>query len=278
MRSDFFIKTIFAALGMLPILPVQADIDEIFRLSIGATFDRFDTDIRFNSKDGSIGTGIDFEDDVGFNSEVATPQFNAWYRVGDNHRISLTFTPIHRTTFLVTSKDITVGDDTIKAGASMAWDNRNDIFDLSYIYSIYRRPNLEIGVSAGVYWLRTETRVLVAGEVQSINDPTAVFRSEYRNDFKLEAPLPIFGLRADYEIIPSWRAYAGVRYFSVTIDEYDGSLFAAELGTEYYFTESFGLGVSLASFSLDVEVTSIILNGSLAWRYNSGQVYIVYKY
>ena len=265
-------------LGVMVSQPVYADLDELFRLRVGGLISQFDTNVRFSSRDGSIDTGVDLEDDVGYEPEVSAGFLRGWYRVGDKHRIALTYVPVSRTSFIVSDEDIEIGDDIIKAGAGMAWNTQNRLLDVSYIYSIYHRPNIELGLTAGVYWLRNETEVLIAGEVQSPNEPAPVFRVDYKNSFKLHAPLPILGVTGEYEIAPSWRVNAELRYFSVTINQYDGRVFNAAIGTDYYFTKSFGVGLSLNSFSLEVDVESIVLNGALKWGYNGAQAYVVYKY
>lgn len=275
-QSVVAIVTFFV--GVMVSQPVYADLDELFRLRAGGLISQFDTNVRFTSRDGSIDTGVDLEDDIGYDPEVRAAFLRGWYRVGDNHRIALTYAPVSRTAFIVSDKDIEIGDDIIKAGASMAWDTQNRLLDFSYIYSVYHRPNIEIGLTAGVYWLRNETEVLVAGEVQSPNEPAPSFRVDYRNSFKLHAPLPILGVTGEYEINPSWRINGELRYLSVTINEYDGRVFNAMIGTDYYFTKSMGVGLSFSSFSLEVDVESIILNGALKWAYNGAQLYVVYKY
>ena len=270
--------TVILVVGVMISQSVYADIDELFRLRVGGVITQFDTNVRFTSRDGSIDTGVDLEDDVGYDPAVRGGLLRGWYRVGDNHRISLTYVPVNRTSFIVSDEDIEIGDDIIKAGASMAWDTQNRLLDFSYIYSVYHRPNIELGLTAGVYWLRHETEVLIAGEVQSPNEPDPVFRVDYNSRFKLHAPLPILGVTTEYEINPSWRLNAELRYLSVTINEYDGRVFNAVVGTDYYFTKSLGVGLSLSSFSLEVDVESIVLNGALTWAYNGAQLYLVYKY
>ena len=272
------VAVIVLFVGVMISQSVHAALDELFRLRVGGLITQFDSNVRFTSRDGSIDAGIDLEDDVGYDPEVGAGFLRGWYRVGDNHRIALTYVPVNRTSFIVSEEDIEIGDDIVKAGAGMAWDTQNRLLDFSYIYSVYRRPNIEIGLSAGVYWLRNETEVLVAGEVQSPNEPAPVFRVDYSNLFKLHAPLPILGVTGEYEINPSWRVNGDLRYLSVTINEYDGRVFNAVLGTDYYFTKSLGVGLSLSAFSVEVEVESIVLNGALKWAYNGAQAYVVYKY
>jgi outer membrane receptor protein involved in Fe transport len=271
-------KFIAVATGLLITLPAYAALDEVFRLYVGGSVAEMDTNVRFTSRDGTIDEGVDLEDDVGYDPSVNTAFIRGWYRVGDNHRIALTYAPSNRTSFLQTQEDTEIGDDIIKAGAVMAWDTQNRLLDVSYIYSLYHRPNIELGLSAGVYWLRNETEVLVAGEVQTPNEPDPIFRADYQNSFKLHAPLPILGLILEYELNPSWRVHGVMRYLSVTINEYDGRVFNADIGTEYFFNKSLGIGAALSSFSLEVDVESIILNGALRWSHNGARLYMVYKY
>jgi hypothetical protein len=260
------------------ILPAQAAFDERYKLSIGTNIARFNSNITINSQDGSIDSDINFEEDAGFDSDIRTNWISGWYRVGDNHRLNLTYIPIHRSGFRQTDKDIIVDNTTIKAGAVVAGEINNNIFDLSYIYSAYKRPNLEVGLSAGLYWLDTDFEILAAGEIQAEGDDTPVFKSDYESSQKLQAPLPLIGIRADYEITPSWRTQAAFRYLSVNIDNLEGEVFTVEIGTEYYFNRNWGLGASLAYVDLNVDTNGVLLTNSLGWAQNGIQIYGVFKY
>ncbi len=260
------------------ILPAQAAFDEIYKLSIGTTLTRFNSHITINSQDGSIDEEIDFEDDAGFDSDVRTAWISGSYRVGDNHRLKLTYIPIRRTAFRQIDKDIIVDNTTIKAGAVMASEANNNIFDISYIYSVYKKPNLEVGLSAGLYWLSTDSTILAAGEIQAEGDDTPVFKSDFESKQKLQAPLPLFGISADYAITPSWRTRAAFRYLTVTVDNIEGEIFTVDIGTEYYFNRNWGLGASLEYVDLNVDITGVLLANSIGWSYDGIQIYGVFKY
>jgi len=259
-------------------LPVQAAFDERYKLSIGTVLTRFNSHITINSQDGSIDKEIDFEDDAGFDSDVRTSWISGWYRVGDNHRLKLSYMPIRRTAFRQIDKDIIVDNTTIKAGAVMASDANNDIFDISYIYSVYKKPNLEVGLSAGLYWLSTDSTILAAGEIQAEGDDTPVFKSDFESKQKLQAPLPLFGISADYAITPSWRTRAAFRYLHVTIENIEGDVFTVDIGTKYYFNRHWGLGASLGYVDLNVDTDGVLLTNSLGWSYDGILIYGVFKY
>ena len=269
---------LFISISLLINKPAIADIDEIYHLSIGSNIARYNSSISINSQDTSAGTIIDFEDDLGFDNKLNAGWISGWYRVGDVHRLKLTYTPVKRSAFITNTKDIIIDNTTIKSGAAIASDTKSEILDFSYIYSFHKSSDLELGFSTGIYWLFNNTKIVAAGEIQAEGDDQAVFRSDYLSEQKLQAPMPLLGLSANYEIIPSWRTHAALRYLSAQIGEYRGDIFVAEIGTEYYFNDNWGIGASFATFDLDVEVKGIIASTELNWDYSSIQLYAVVKY
>ncbi|MFV2061604.1 MAG: hypothetical protein ACC653_13040 [Gammaproteobacteria bacterium] len=265
-------------LAVMTITPLHAEIDELYKLSIGTSLANFNSKININSVDGSNGNGTDLEDDMGFDSTVNSLWLSGTYRVGDNHRLRLTYLPIRRTAFKLTEKDFNVNNTTIKAGATIAWDSSINIFDFSYIYSVYRKPNLEVGVSFGLYWLSSENKLLTSGNIIVDGDTTPVFKSDYRVKLKFEAPLPLIGVKADYEITPNWRTHGSLRYLDLTIDNITGKIMSADFGTEYYFTRSWGVGTSLAYFSLNVDRSGVVFKNAIEWSHNELLLYGVFKY
>ncbi|MEJ2179436.1 MAG: hypothetical protein P8Y28_03130 [Gammaproteobacteria bacterium] len=117
-----------------------------------------------------------------------------------------------------------------------------------------------------------------AGEIVLGGSEEEQIRTNYETDLRLNAPLPLLGLSGTYEVNPRWYLHAAARYFYVSIDDIEGQLVSAGLGTDYYLTQHWGLGLSLSTFNLDVEKDGILFNSSLSWKFNGAQVYVVYKY
>lgn len=258
--------------------PSFADLDELYHVSLGANLTNFNSTLSINSIESTANAEIDLEDDLGYDSHVNTSWISAWYRVGDLHRIKLTYTPIRRSSSLRNSNDIIIDNTIIKSGAAIESDSKADIIDFSYIYSVHKTPQLEMGLSAGIYWLLNDTIILAAGQIQAEGDDQPVYRSDYFTEESLMAPMPLVGFSANYEITSSWRTHASLRYLSVQVGDIDGSIFSAEIGTEYYFNNNWGIGASLTSFDLDVEAKNIITNTALSWDHNGLQIYAVFKY
>ena len=258
--------------------PAWAAFDETYMLYVGGSITNFDTTLRINSQDGSIDEEIELEEGLGFDSRVRLGFIRGFWRMADRHRLSLIYVPIRRTSEFTTVNDIEVGGNVIKAGAFIGTSVRTHVFDIEYLYSFFKRPNIEIGFTAGLYWMNSVAELAAAGEIIIEGESQPVFRSDYRADQRLIAPLPLLGLTAGYEINDDWRVTASARFFDVTINDIEGYLASANLGTEYYFTDHVGLGTSLSWFDLSVRHNGVVFINTLSYEYAGINAYLALKY
>ncbi len=256
----------------------NADIDELYHLSIGTNLETYNSTISINSNSQSTGGSIDFEDDLGYDNKASTLWLSGWYRVGDAHRIQLTYSPLKRSAQATSKKDIVIDGATIKAGAEFLSTTKTEILDFSYIYSAYQSAEFEVGISAGLYWLFTSSEFLAAGEIQGENEDEPSFRSDYSSEQNIQAPMPLLGLSAIYEITPQWRVHAAVRYLSILLNDVDGKIASSELGAEYYFSKNWGAGLSLNYFDMDINVIRLRADTNFGWSHNGLQIYATFKY
>ena len=262
----------------LAVLPVRADFDERYRLDVGASVVDFDSKVRINSRDDSVDKEIDFEDDVGFDSQLRLGILKGAWRAADRHRLSLLYVPILRTTDYTTSNDIEVEGNIIRAGAYVGTSVKTHVFDIEYIYSYYKRPNLELGISAGIYWMNSVVELTAAGEVRIEGSEQDEFYTDFQANQRLIAPLPLLGLSASYEINPRWLAHAYARYLDVTISDIEGRILSLNLKTEYFFTDHVALGAGYAVFDLSVRHNGVVFYNELKYSYTGLQAYLALKY
>ena len=262
----------------LAAFPVMAAFDETYKLNVGGLVTNFETSLRINSRDESIDEEINLEDRLGFDSQVRLGFIRGFWRMAERHRLSLLYTPVRRTSELTSQNDVEIGGNTIKAGAYIGTSVRTHIFDFEYVYSFYKRPQTELGVTAGLYWMNSVVELNAAGEVIFEGETTPEFRTDYQADQRLIAPLPLIGLIGAYEFNDKWRVKAAARFFDVTISDIEGYIFSASLSTEYYFTRHIGLGASLASFDLSVKHNGVVFINTLAYEYAGLQAYMTFRY
>ena len=260
------------------ITPLQADFDERYRLTIGGSVNDFDSKLSINSRDGSVDKEIDFEDRLGMDTTVRLGWVRGSWRMADRHRLALLYMPIKRTSLLTTQKDIDVSGNIIKAGASIGTEVKTHTFDIEYIYSFYKKPDLEVGITAGIYWMNSLAEISAAGEIIIEGSDQAEFRTDYQANQRLVAPLPLIGVKAAYEINQQWHARASARYLDVTIGDIEGRILNLTLSTEYYFNNHLGLGAALTSFDVSVQQNGVVFINALTYQYNAVQAYLVLKY
>jgi hypothetical protein len=260
------------------ITPLQADFDERYRLTIGGSVTDFSSKLSINSRDGSVDKEIDFEDVLGFGSTVRLGWVRGSWRMADRHRLALLYMPIKRTSQLTTQKDIDVGGNIIKSGASVDTEVNTHTFDIEYIYSFYKKPELEVGITAGIYWMNSRVELSAAGGIIIEGSDQEEFRTDFETKQRLIAPLPLIGVKAAYEINQQWQARASARYLDVTIGDIEGRILNVNLSTEYYFNNHLGLGAALTSFDVSVRQNGVVFINALTYQYNAVQAYLVLKY
>lgn len=258
--------------------PVQADFDERYMLEVGGSVVNFDSGIRINSRDDAIDEEVDLEDDVGIDSEVRIGTLKGSWRMADRHRLTLLYAPIRRTTERTIVNDIEVGGDIIRAGASVGVSTNTHVFDIEYLYSFYKRPNLELAVSAGIYWMNTNTEVTAAGLVRVEGSDQDELRADFQESQRFVAPLPLIGVSASYAINPRWLTHVYARYLDVTINDIEGRILSLNLKTEYYFTDHVALGALYAAFDLSVEQRGVVFINSLKYSYDGLAMYLTFRY
>lgn len=258
--------------------PAWSALDETYQLVIGTSISDYDSKVRINSRDDSIDKEIDFEDVLGLDNEVRLGWIKGAWRMGKRHRLNLIYLPIRRTSSIITSKDINIGGNVIKAGAVFGTSVNTHVFDIEYVYSFFQRPALEFGITGGIYWMNSLVEVAAAGEVILEGENVPEFKGDYQANQRLIAPLPLLGIAAVYEINPQWRAKLNARYFDVTIGDIDGRILSLTLGTEYYFTKHVGVGASITSFDLSVQQNGVVFINSLQYKYDGLQAFMAMKF
>ena len=276
--KNYKFRSIVLLVACSVMTPLQAAFDERYRLTIGGSATDFDSKLSINSRDGSIDKEIDFEDRLGFDTTVQLGWLRGSWRMAERHRLSLLYMPIKRTSQFTTQKDIDVAGNIIKSGAFLESQVKTHTFDIEYIYSFYKKPDLEIGITAGIYWMNSLAEISAAGEIIIEGSDQVEFRTDYQANQRLIAPLPLIGVTAAYAINQQWHARASARYLDVTVGDIEGRILNLNLSTEYYFNNHLGLGAALTSFDVSVQQNGVVFINALTYQYNAVQAYLVLKY
>jgi len=221
-----------------------------------------------------LGALINLEQLLGFDEQMTTWSFDAFYRFSKNrkHTIRIGFADFSRDAYAVVSGTIPIFD--VEFLGEVASDFGNQVGTLTYQYSFTNTRKTEAGISAGVgfykYSLGLTGRYIIDG------DPTqSEFGSRSEN---VLAPVPTFGFFVNYALMPNLILDLRTSFINLAIGAHEGRVFSTFGNVTWYFSRNFGIGLGLSSsdvvyentggknrIKVDLRQTSLTLNASLVF-------------
>lgn len=225
--------------------------DERFRLDLGGFFQKFETTVRVDSATSGRGTEVGLEDDLGLSSNQANFRADGYWRFGRHGRLDFGYTGWNRKANHVIDRDITIGDTTYHAGASLESRLKVSLVELYYNYSFWNTGKFEAGAQIGVSALFNKVQFEGTGTISGGGGSSAgSFSSEDRS---LTAPVPAIGIQARYTLAPGFLVSGRIRGMSVTIDNIKGSVQEGRVGLDYYPWKNVGFSAAYDYMDIKVE-------------------------
>jgi hypothetical protein len=224
--------------------------DDGFWARLSGNWSNVDTDVSVSSvTNGTIGTEIDLEEDLGFDDGEFLTSFQAGARLGGAWSIMAEYYSLGRDSTANLARDIVVDDVTYPAAATVTAGFSTDIYRLAVQWEFARGENYAVGGALGLH--ATDVAFSLDGQGRIGNQPLAV--QQRRQD--VLAPLPTLGLFGRYEVAPNMILGGRAEFMSLSIDKYDGRLLVAEATFSYRFMRNVGVGVMwrYVDYRLDVE-------------------------
>jgi hypothetical protein len=243
---------------------------EKFSLSGGYFIANSDTDLSLGS---GLGLTVNVEDLLGLDTANNVFRIDGSWRFTDNrrHRLDLTWFSFRRDASTTPLQDIPIRDDdgnpiTIPAGTYVTSKFDLDIFKAGYSYSFYQDDRMDLAFAIGFYVMPIDIELKAAGVVDVDESET------------FTAPLPTFGLRADFAITPKWFLRSGFEIFYLEIKQFKGTIYESKVALEYLPWEHFGFGLGFNTFNLDIEAEGedypgIDFKGELDFKYTGLLLY-----
>ncbi len=177
-------------IGLLLLAPAgalaQSDPGDRFSVSLGAFITNRDTDTRLDSDTLGTGTEIDFEEDIGLDRSDSVFRVDGHYRFRQKHRANFSVFDLSRDSSAAVQRDIQYGDRVFLLDTVVNANFDLTIYKLAYTYSVMQRDNGYLGVTLGAYI--ADSKIGLAEQ--------SLGQVEVR---EITAPLPVVGLRGEYE-------------------------------------------------------------------------------
>ena len=152
-----------------------------------------DTTLRLDALDGTIGTQIDFEENLGLEDREETPRFDLLWRYKKRSSLSVSYFKLERNTVAPLTITIKFGEIILDPVVSPAVRTVYDIEVISaqWGYSFFRTPKWDARFTIGIYAMDI---------FASIQDPAAA--QQEQGD--VLAPLPVLGLGFVHKLQGRW--------------------------------------------------------------------------
>lgn len=205
--------------------------EDHLRLSAGLLSAGTQTQIRLDADDGTLGTEVSAEDDLGLRDRSDMGDVELELRVRERHRVRFNYFRLNRRATTTIDRQIQFGNDVFEPGdvAESRIDWRE--FSVTYGYTFLRRTRYEI---YGSFGLRI-AEVGAAGEVDADD-----LREEENQTF----PIPAVGAGTLVRITDRFHAEARVDYLSVNFDDLDATLIDLRGAVLYRFNRNLALGAA----------------------------------
>ena len=217
-----------------------------FRLSAGAFATSFGTKLRLDGE--NIGTEIDLEDDLGFDTDKFDFRTDGFVRLGRRHRIKFGYFLLNRETRGVLDEDLAFGDVDFDAGSAIAADFRTEFVTAGYSFSFLARRKIEVSAALGLAAMFTTTGIAGVGT----KDGEAFIEV---NEKKSQVfPLGTLGFEVNWAPLSRLIVRGKAGGLKVDISDIEASVGDFGLTVDYFFTPAFGAGAGFSWTKLGVKV------------------------
>ena len=229
------------------------------------------TGLRFGAK--GLGFDIDAEEILNIDSNPLTFRADAHWRFSDNrrHRLDVRYISFRREGGRSLLRDIEFegpGGNTIElaAGTYVESNFDIDIYQAAYSYSFFQDDRIDLAAIGGLYIMPINMSIQASGSINENSKENFI------------APLPVFGLRADFAITPKVFLRSRTQIFYVRYDKFTGLLTENHFAVEYLPMKNFGMGIGYDMFHLRVESDGedypyIDLKGNVEFEYGAVMLY-----
>jgi len=185
-----------------------------------------------------VGTSIDFTNTLGGSTSTDAFRIDTLYRFNDRHAIGFSWYRVGLGGEKVINQQIQIKDTIVAAGASTSSSLSFNIYRLLYDYSFYRNDKVELGISPGLYMMKTQFHFAGQGTINGTSGSATIVNEE------LTLPLPSIGLVANYNITPKLGFQSRYDFFYLSLGNYTGTMFEFYAGLEYRLFRHFAMGAA----------------------------------
>jgi hypothetical protein len=220
------------------------------------------TIVRLDANNLPVGAYIDFNETLGGEKTGNVARLDGFYRFNEKHGLGFSWYSLKFTGSRVLEEEIDWAGQPYPIGAKVDSELNFDVYKLSYQYSLFHNEKVELAASFGFHVMRTFV---------GINSSIPVSQS---GSEAITAPLPVFGLSADYNFTPRFSAFYNYQWFFINYqDKAKGGIQDFLIGLEYRLFRHVSLGAAYNRFALHLDMKGDDTTLFLDTNWNGGMLY-----
>jgi len=237
--------------------------DATIAITAGLGYSWTDSTMRLDAGDGTPGTSLDGERDLGLDANEISGQMDIVLRPRPRHRVRLgvSHLPSDRRANHVAAEDVLFGDNVYIAGDELHSELRIRSWSAAYSYSFHRSPQAEVAVSVGV------TSIDLYAEV-------GVPARGLKDTEERTLPAPQLGVEATWRFADRWYGEARYQYVRFNASDVSGSLSQLNAALVFQFHPNIAAGLSYTQIAGDVKNEQLGDSGRLAYSNRGPQLFL----
>jgi hypothetical protein len=229
---------------------IASPITDRFALRGSYQLPKVNTDLRYDSSTGTLGTDLTAEDDLGLDDQLNKGSLEMTLRLLERHRIRAEFFQLRRAGDVTMTRAVEFGDDTYTVNDRVVTENDIRFLGLTYTYSFLRAERFEFSAGGGLHLFQVDGRASVPVR-------------RLQQDFDAAGPFPTLAVDGTYRITPRFSLNARAQYFGIGIDEVDGALGIYHADLQFRAWRNLAIGVGYTKTALRVDSTDDGFSGRL---------------
>ena len=232
-----------------------------FTVSLNALFPTLDTRVRLDASDGSPGTTIIFEQNLGMSDTETLPALEFSWRFAKKHTLGLSTLRLDRSGSAITTSEIRIGDEVFTVDLPISSFIDMTLIGIEYSYSLVidERKELALGIGLSI-------QDISFGLIGNLNAGIVEVGSD------VTAPVPTFLIKGGYAFTDKWLGKIGVGFLSFDLaldgdNRLGGDVFNGYVGIQHNTFERVHFGLSYQLFDIQVDWNENGLNSAVKYEY-----------
>ena len=237
-----------------------------WNISVGYFLPELDTTVIVTDADGTLGTGISFEKNLGLDDSESTAVLNIDWRFFKRHTLSYRYFDLQRSATTTSSVSIAVGGEVFDVNLPIQSFFDVTAHEVSYSYSLMFDQKKELFVGLGI---SLQDLVLGIQGTESSPVPGEIINSTLDST----APLPTLNVGFIYAFSDKWVFQSRLGWLAVELDfgageDLSGEIINATAGIQWRAFKNVGFFAHYQLFDVNVDYLDTGVRFAIDYDYN----------